>query len=498
MKSRLSLLARSFLLLPFAFTVVVAQETTPKPKPTPERDRAIVALLNDARQAAPELAVDTFLKVVESKKITDPVWRKEIIDEALRTIDEVQYPMPMRPAYGRLNELNDTAGFILAAAYNSKLDRLTLRGRVITLLLETDRESSKQMVFQMGGEFRLKPRSCEDLLTYRVNDFYPIVAKVAAASFTQKQVADGQRALFVLPWIENIDSPSQISAALELLQHMQGSPAERQLLFSSFSKTIDRDFKDDRSFANSLVWSNVAARMGKLTAGDTDPLKTEIVSAYRSMLLKNLRGTRCTDNEIKKGEPLPEYIEAANKLMPEKPLTIEDVIASEIKGKFKVTHLLTKSSAARKLGEELRTVKGGMIIDKKIVRHDLADAEWVSRVTDFAERVVAFEGNDNETEAELFFLKSALLGALIEAISPGELRASILRKYMSQLAASPLQKTSFIEWSLWIHEVERMGPELFYEMASEFPNPNLKVLVAANELLAQPKKREPAPPTPKK
>src|SRR5688572_14416489 len=38
-----------------------------KPTPTPERSRQIVLLLDDARVAAPELGVDTFLKVVESK-----------------------------------------------------------------------------------------------------------------------------------------------------------------------------------------------------------------------------------------------------------------------------------------------------------------------------------------------------------------------------------------------------------------------------------------------
>ena len=76
-----------------------AKEATPTP--TPERNRQIVALLNDARIAAPELAVDTFLKVVESKKVTDPVWRKEIIDEALRTIDEVQYAMPIHNSPAR-------------------------------------------------------------------------------------------------------------------------------------------------------------------------------------------------------------------------------------------------------------------------------------------------------------------------------------------------------------------------------------------------------------
>src|SRR5438270_498505 len=66
---------------------------TPTPTPTPERPREIVALLNGARLAAPELGVDTFLKVVESKKIADPVWRKEIIEEAMRMTDDVKYPV---------------------------------------------------------------------------------------------------------------------------------------------------------------------------------------------------------------------------------------------------------------------------------------------------------------------------------------------------------------------------------------------------------------------
>jgi len=153
-------------------------------------------LLNDARLAAPELAVDTFLKVGESKKIADPVWRKEIIDEALRMIDDVQYPMPMRLAFGGQNELNDTEAYISAGAYRAKLDRLSLKGRVVTLLLETEPTRAKQMIFQMGGALGLKPRSCEDVLTYYADDIYPVVAKVAAAAFTERHVAEGQRALF--------------------------------------------------------------------------------------------------------------------------------------------------------------------------------------------------------------------------------------------------------------------------------------------------------------
>ena len=466
-----------------------------KPTPTPERNREIVALLTDARYAAPELTVDTFLKVVETKKVTDPVWRKEIIDEALRMIDDVQYAMPMRPAYGGKveagNLLQGTEDFLRVFAHSAKLDRLSFKERAILVLLETDPQRAKQMIFQIGGEFGLKPRSCEDALAYGPDGIYPVVLKVAKAVFTEQQVAEGQRALFVAPWIENIETPRQIYPALDLVQQLQGSAAERQILFNAASKAINRDFKDDRSFT--YAWDAISARTGKIIGGEGDPLKEELRSAYRSMLLKNLRGTRCKDNEISKEGPLPDYIDAANKLLSEKPISLEDIISAEFRGTPKLTDIRKKSSVGRKLAEELKVVRGTKIVDNKVVRHDVTDAAWVSSVTEFVDRVVAFEGSDNETETELLFLKGGLLGAMIESINPGELRSSVIRKYLRLIAGSRLQKTSFIDWRFWIADAERMAPEVFYEIASEFPSPNLRVMAAAKKMFDVPKKEEPKP-----
>lgn len=476
-----------------------AQKPEPKPTPTPERPREIVALLNDARLAAPELAVDTFLKVVESKKVTDPVWRKEIIDEALRMIDDVQYPMQMRPAYGGRTEANNklqgTEDFLLVFAHAARLDKLSFKGRVITLLLDTDPERAKQMVFQMGGQFGLKPRSCEDALTYSPDDIYSVVAKVAKAVFTEQQVAEGQRALFVAPWIENIESPEQIYSALSLLQQMQASAAERQILFNAASAAIDLNFKDDRSFT--YQWEAIAFRVGKLVAGEGDPLKSGLINAFRGMLLKNLRGIRCTDNEIKKDDPLPGFVEAANKLFPDKPLAFEDISASDFGGTVKLTNIIKKSSGAQKFADDLKAVRGSEIVDNKVVKHDVTDAAWVSRVNEYIDRVLSFEGTDNETEAEMLFLKAAYVGGMIDSVGPGDLRKSLVRKYLRLIAGSRLQKTSFIEWRFFIADAERMAPESFYEIASEFPNPNLKVMAAAKKLLEETKKESPKPtPTP--
>src|SRR5205823_13616946 len=104
----------SFLIVCGAISSVSAQKTNkePTPTPTPERPREIVALLNDARLAAPELGVDTFLKVVESKKVTDPVWRKEIIEEAMRMTDGVKNPVRMTAVYFPHTAVDTRAGYL--------------------------------------------------------------------------------------------------------------------------------------------------------------------------------------------------------------------------------------------------------------------------------------------------------------------------------------------------------------------------------------------------
>ena len=91
-------IAGSFGSLKLAFSIVAVgcfgqigtaqmPATTPLP---PERPRELVRLLGDARLAAPEISVDTFLKVAKSKKITEPVWRRQILEEAFRAADEVR------------------------------------------------------------------------------------------------------------------------------------------------------------------------------------------------------------------------------------------------------------------------------------------------------------------------------------------------------------------------------------------------------------------------
>lgn len=478
--SRSADLITRFLLVCLLGLAIEGQILGRKTTPTLERSHEIVSLLNDARLAAPELGMDTFLKVVESKKVIDSVWRKEIIDEALSMTEDVKNSVQLRPVQIRGVNLNNTEGYMIARAHSQKLDRLSLKSRILTLLVDTDRERAKQIVFEMGGQLGLKPRSCTDNLTYEVTDIYVAVGKVAKSAFTEREIAEGRRAVFLAPWLENIESPVQIMPALDLLEQLQGSAAERQILFNAFSRAINKNFKDDRSFVSAVTWgSGLGARIGKLVAGEPDPLKTDLNIGYREFLLKNLRGTRCRDNEIKKGEPLPKFIETANQLLPQKPLAFEDVTASELNDAAKFVDVFARSASVQKLKSELMPLKG-KVVDNKIVND--SGPEWESRVLEFIEKAISWEGGNNETESETLMVKAAMFAAMLESINDGELKKSVVRKFLRYLAGSPMQKNGFVEWLSLLRTIRDKNELLFVQLAPEFPNQNLKVILAAKRL----------------
>ena len=64
-----------------------------KAEEPPERPLELVLFLNDVRSAPPEFAADLLLRAAESNKLADPVWKRELIEDAFRLAPTVQQPI---------------------------------------------------------------------------------------------------------------------------------------------------------------------------------------------------------------------------------------------------------------------------------------------------------------------------------------------------------------------------------------------------------------------
>ncbi len=449
-------------------------QTVPKPskKETP-RSPEIVAILNESRLAAPELGADTFLRVAGSGKVTDAAWRREILDEALRLADDAKNPV--RRVVIPLNggSVDTNAGY-LSYAFDLKLDRSSLKSRVIRAVLAHDKERARQIVFEMGGDLGLKPLSCEDALAYDVSEIYSTVGAVAKAAFTPKEIEEGIRGLFVAPWLENISSPAQVGPALSLLSAMNGSAQEKQLLFAALSKSINRNFEDDRSFTHAFDRNRLGYYFGHLTSGDKDAhLKADIIASVRGMLIKNIGSARCKENQLKKDAPVPRFISEVNSFLGDKPISAGDIETSEVKEQADIRPYWQSQTAIQLMKDyrEIASTKG----------KDAFTPEELAKVSQFADKLAAWTPKDKETEIEVFNQKSVMYRSLIGIVN-GSLKSQFLRTYLRYLSSSPIQKENFIQWFYYLQDISGREAAMFKQVSNEVPNQHFSLIVQLKEL----------------
>lgn len=452
-----------------------APSPPPSPKPDQSRPKDIVNLIRNAHSAAPALAADTLIRLLEAKKVSEKEWRKELIDEIFRLIDEVPARVSLRPVSIRGINLSNTNIYLIAAASSLKLDQLSLKSRVIKILAESEPERARQIVFDLGGQLKLRSRSCEDALIYDVNSIYTAAAQVAKMAFPESQIVDGRRALFLLPWVETIESPTQLVPAMALIEQVQGPLIERRMLFNALSKSMDRSFNDDRSF--SATANSVGMKIASSAVND-ETLKRQLLDAYRGFLAKNIQSTRCRDNVITRNDLVPDYIETANKLLPEKPLALDDIVTRSSEGAVKTTDLAAKSASIRMIIEELRKLQS-QVGDNKSASPITSDLEWQQSVRMLVEKVISFDGKDGETDEEVIFVKCSTFGAILQIVKTPELRKLVFRSSILTLSRSPIQKTNFPTWFYLAKGLQQADRQLFSDLALETPNSNLNMMIEA-------------------
>lgn len=452
---------------------LISNSFSQNPTPTPERDPEIVSLLASAQLAAPELAADTFLKVAASKRVTDSAWRKEILEQASQLIQQVKYPV--RKHVSLFGVQVDSVSGYMTYAYDQELDALSLKSRLIKQVLAVDRPRAKQIVFEIGGNLNLRPLSCEDSLAYDVADIYRAVGDVAKVAFSKKEINEGVRAVFLLPWIENIQSPAQITPIIKLLREIESSFQERQMLGNALTLSINRNFHDDRSFTYALAGDRLLEVLAVYISYYSVNEKVDFRPSVRDFLAKNFTSSRCLDNKPRKNE-LPEFVGTANSLLYRglQPFVLDDFDSVEYKGIPEMRYYL-RSKMAIKFDQTFRSAR-----DAKNAPDNRVDAatqqEWELKVSQMLEDLDSWKESDEESEIEVFNQKCVAYRALTAEVAPGPLKTIVLRRFVRYLADSPVQKQSFIEWLNHVSWLIRLEPRLFSTLCREIPNLNFRVL----------------------
>jgi len=421
-------------------------------EPIAERSFKIESLANEAKAVAPEFGVDVMLRIVKSNRVTDLQWKREILEDAFHTAADLQNPLRQRaiplPAGSA-----DTRPKYRTNAFDLRLDALSVKSRIVIEMLAIDKGRAVEMVNTISPKLPFKAITCSDAMVYDVSEFYQTLGKVSKTAFTEKQIDQGERLQFLMPYVQSMSSPAQIAPIAELIVSLQLPLKEFLPASDAFVAALKKISADDRSFSDALLRGGTLRGVVELFDSlrrQKLPYK-ELLGALRRYLLKHLQNDRCQDTFIDAGKGLPSFITDVNSLFPDEPLTVDDIRPARLEpGPKMVSYYESVESA--KLLSEFKSLRSDEK-DQPISEAQMATAEWQQRMLEFLTELEAWSGTNEDSEMDYFNQKCVFYFSLAGIAPTGLLREKVIRSYIKILSQSELQKQDRIEWLLYANQL---------------------------------------------
>ena len=414
-----------------------------------------------ARQAPGEFAADALIRIAASGKLDKPT-RISLLEEAFRRAAEAQQPFKRRAS---ILKVAGNAGF-LQRAYQQNLDGLSLRSRAVDAMLPLDHVKARTLLEEIAP-LQLPKVGCEGYLAYDVSLFYEVLGRVAAQSFTPKEVAAGKATGLLVQYVSAISSASEVEPVARMLLDSQLSKADFQSVLSAFSGALGKVYGDDRSYTASAgaAAQQILRLVGEARKRELSPLP--LIEAYRLYLVNNLAGNRCADDDLMAqgegytlgngaaaaslGTPEADFFNKNLATPPILPLHEEEVTPAKIEGA--ATGL---RSCQDPECQQLATQYRGLIFDASgtpLSNAQRDSAEWRDRLQQFLNAMAAWKNSSDNSGTDQFRDKCALYSALMGVMPGGPDRDRVLLEWLNYLEDNPVEQQDRIGWFLPVNSL---------------------------------------------
>lgn len=448
-----------------------------------------------AQSAPPELAADALLRVAASERNQDRAWKIELLEDALQMAALARQPNRQKIIGSRT--VDRSRAEILSLAFDQRLDRLSLQGRVVRQMLKLNRAKALDM-FQRTTWPSLRSRQCRDALVDHVAEYYELVAEIVAFAFTPEQRHRRDHVDQVSYQISRISSPVEVGPAAKLLADSTLTQDELSLVSGRLAASIDRIESDDRSFSASLGTADEALQELARTLVAKQISTGGILAAYRRYLIRNLAGKRCADTAGDKSAS--SVVDSFNQSFASEtdparaPLAPDDVKPATIEGQADWDNLIDDAEFQLAWGEYLDLFLGkghGPLFRSTALSDEQKGAiEWRTQFDHFLDQIDDLTPAVGEPEYRYFYRMATALTAALRVAPPGPDREKVLRRLVAFLGSSNLQKESVLEWYAHVQRtaisVRALGPEATARFLSELErsgNPILNLYAVAARVI---------------
>lgn len=458
------------------------------PKDTTKHTADIDALVASASSSAPEFSADLLIRIAESNLFRDKEKKAALLEDAFRRSSEAQQKVRRKIWAGPV----DSRSGYLSAAYDLRLDELSLKSRVVKAMLGLDAPRARAL-FSEIPKLKLSALSCPDALGYEVSEFYTTLQAIGEKGFDKEEKAQGEGLRFVSTYLDDLTSPAQVGPAANLIVDLKVQPSELSLLVGGLSARLKKIQMDPKSYALSMRYGTVFRGFQRLVdeCKNKNVPADELLSSFRSYMIRQLSSVQCADSLVKPNQQdkSEDGIAYVNKWFAS-PIQEDDIRPSQVEPGPNITQFWSTAESLRLL----MAVKALRFGNKRtpLSVEERNTPEWQENFVRLLSDLENWDGSSEKIESDYFHEKSELYRALFDLPSSDDNYVRILLNFASFLRNTDIQKRSRIEWLLHanylLEKMTRIDSQRRSDMLDTFKNSgnsSLQLYASFHDLLAE-------------
>ena len=396
----------------------------------PRRDPMIEDLVAATSTVQPEFAADILIRVGTSQKMSDPEWKRELLEQAFRRAAAAHEPH--RRAAILLAP--DTRQGALMQAYDTRLDRVSLQSRVVLAMLPLDPDRALEL-FEFIDVY-LESARCEDPLIPVADEYYNALAQIARSMARQGDQARADAFQLLVLYLWRARLPSEMPAVVKAIRAFKPSVAEAAYLDETLRSILDHSVRDARGFSS--VGIDLVQKISDLADDEHEAGLTPsiLLHGFRRYLVEQLTGPRCADSVSE--DPIAAAFNAvlshpgvASRGL--EPITVKETRPSRMLAPAAI-EWYWRLADPRRLHEQLGRLHGPD-------RQPLSEArrrapDWRAQADAFLTDLERWGGARELSEADNFYQRGVLFASLFDLSPHADLRARTMRGLLDLLRHS--------------------------------------------------------------
>jgi hypothetical protein len=449
------------------------------------RTADVDALIASVSAAPPEFSADLLIRIALSKLIDDKEKKADLLEDAFRRSSDAQQKVRLKMWAGPV----DTRSGYLSAAYDLRLDALSLKSRVVKAMVPLDARRAR-MLFNEIPKLKPPSLSCSDTLGYEFSEYYQALQAVEKG-FSPEERKQGENTRLVQSYIDDVVSPAQVGPVVNLVADLRPPAPELSLFVSALSARLKRISEDPRSYALSMRHANIVSGFEKLISEckENNVPTNELLSSLRSYVISQLSSVQCSDTLIRQTQEdqKDDDIAYVSKWF-KAPIRYEDVKPAKVDPAAALAPFWTSTDSA------------GLLMKVKALRfgskrtalsiEDRNSPEWQQNFLDVVNQLENWDGGSEKTESDYFNEKCNLYGALFDLATSDDSRVRVLLSYANYLRNTGMQDRSRIEWMLHANylldkmgKIEAQQSSKMLDIFKSSGNATLQLYAALNDSL---------------